>query len=142
MKQILINIPASDLEKSMQFYLALGFTINPLFTDEDQKCLVWSDSIYIMLQSLSFSNSYLNKTTIDIKNAQIPSFTLPVESIEQVNQMMERGIDAGGREPIGVLKEDFMYLRSIEDVDGYVWGIMCLDVQKFKIKKGIRLNPT
>jgi predicted lactoylglutathione lyase len=137
MKQIFINIPASDLEKSMQFYLAIGFTINPLFTDEDQKCMVWSESIYIMLQSLTFSNSYLNKATIDLKNAQIPSFTLPVESIEQVNQMMERGINAGGIEPIGVLEEDFMYLRSIEDLDGYVWGIMCLDIQKFKIKKGL-----
>lgn len=132
MKQIFINIPTSDLEKSMQFYLALGFTINPLFTDEDQKCMVWSDSIYIMLQSLSFSNSYLNKTTIDIKNAQIPSFTLPVESIEQVNQMMERGINAGGLEPVNTLLEDFMYLRTIEDRDGYVWGIMYLDVAKFQ----------
>ena len=132
MKQIFINIPASDLEKSMQFYLALGFTINPLFTDEDQKCMVWSDSIYIMLQSLSFSNSYLNKTTIDIKNAQIPSFTLPVESIEQVNQMMERGINAGGLEPVNTLLEDFMYLRTIEDRDGYVWGIMYLNVAKFQ----------
>ena len=90
MKQIFINIPASDLEKSMQFYLALGFSINPLFTDEDQKCMVWSESIYIMLQSLEFSNSLLKKSSIDIRKAQIPSYTLPVESIEQVNQMMER----------------------------------------------------
>ena len=137
MKQIFINIPATDLEKSMQFYLALGFTINPLFTDEDQKCMVWSDSIYIMLQSLEFSNSLIKKSSIDIRKANIPSYTLPVESIEQVNQMMERGINAGGREPVGVFEEDFMYLRSIEDLDGYVWGIMYLDVQKFKIKKGL-----
>ena len=137
MKQIFINIPATDLEKSMQFYLALGFTINPLFTDEDQKCMVWSESIYIMLQSLEFSNSLIKKSSIDIRKANIPSYTLPVESIEQVNQMMERGINAGGREPVGVFEEDFMYLRSIEDLDGYVWGIMYLDVQKFKIKKGL-----
>ena len=137
MKQIFINIPASDLEKSMQFYLALGFTINPLFTDEDQKCMVWSESIYIMLQSLAFSNSYLNKTTINIKNAQIPSYTLPVESIEQVNQMMERGINAGGKEPVGVFEEDFMYLRNIEDPDGYIWGIMYLDIEIFKTKRSI-----
>jgi predicted lactoylglutathione lyase len=137
MKQIFINIPASDLEKSMQFYLALGFTINPLFTDEDQKCMVWSDTIFIMLQSLEFSNSLINKSSIDIRKAHIPSYTLPVENIELVNQMMESGVNAGGREPVGVFEEDFMYLRSIEDVDGYIWGIMCLDIQKFKIKKGL-----
>ena len=132
MKQIFINIPVNDLEKSLQFYLALGFTINPLFTDSDQKCMVWSDAIFIMLQSLKFSNSYIKRSIIDIRNAQIPSFTLPVESIEKVDQLMERGINAGGLEPVKTLLEDFMYLRTIEDRDGYVWGIMYLDVAKFQ----------
>jgi thiol-disulfide isomerase/thioredoxin len=44
MKQIFINIPVDDLEKSTQFYLALGFTENSLFTGENQKCVIWSDS--------------------------------------------------------------------------------------------------
>ncbi|MEY3921982.1 MAG: hypothetical protein RL634_1743 [Bacteroidota bacterium] len=132
MKQIFINIPVSDLEKSMQFYLALGFTINPLFTDEDQKCMVWSDSIFVMLQSRKFSNSYIEKTVIDARKHQMPSFTLPVESIEKVNEMIESGIKNGGREPIAPLIVDFMFLRSIEDTDGYIWGIMHLDLKKFE----------
>lgn len=136
MKQILINIPVTDIEKSMQFYLALGFTLNPLFTDEDQKCIVWSDSIYLMLQSRQFSNSYLEKQMIDARKYQMPSFTLPLESIGLVNEMMENGIKAGGIEPVSSISEDFMYLRSIEDLDGYIWGLMYLDQEKFKsIKK-------
>ena len=131
MKQIFINIPVNDLEKSMQFYLALGFTINPLFTDVDQKCMVWSDYIYVMLQSRKFSNSYLEKQIIDARKYQIPSFTLPVESIEKVNEITENGINAGALEPVPAISEDFMYLRSIEDLDGYMWGIMFLDVDRF-----------
>ncbi len=135
MKQIFINLPVSDLFKSMQFYQALGFLVNPLFTDEDQKCLVWSDSIYIMLQSRKFSNSYVEKQKVDVRNYQIPSFTLPVNSIELVNEMMANGLNTGGVEPIPSINEGFMFLRSIEDIDGYVWGIMYLDVEKFKIMK-------
>lgn len=135
MKQIFINIPVTDLEKSMQFYEAMGFTINPLFTDEQQKCLVYSDSIYIMLQSRKFSNAYLNKTEVDPRKNQMPSFTLPVESIEKVNEIIESGLNAGGVEPVPVIKEDFMYLRSIQDVDGYMWGVMSLDVKKFSSMK-------
>lgn len=45
---------------------------------------------------------------------------------------MEKGINAGGIEPVNPFREDFMYLRSIEDIDGYVWGIMYLDIEKFK----------
>ena len=136
MKQIFINIPVSDLEKSMQFYLELGFTINPLFTDIDQKCMLWSDYIYVMLQSRKFSNSYLEKQIIDARKYQIPSFTLPVESIKKVNEITENGIKAGALEPVPTTFEDFMYLRSIEDLDGYMWGIMFLDVDRFvAIKK-------
>jgi len=140
MKQIFINIPVSDLEKSMQFYLALGFTINPLFTDIDQKCMIWSDYIYVMLQSRQFSYSYLEKQIIDARKYQIPSFTLPVESIEKVNEITENGIKAGALEPVPTIREDFMYLRSIEDLDGYMWGIMFLDVDRFVSIKKININ--
>jgi predicted lactoylglutathione lyase len=135
MKQLFLNLPVSDVEKSMAFYLALGFSINPLFTDKGQKCLVYSDSIYLMLQSQEFANSYIKREVIDAQNSLIPSFTLPVESIELVDEMMNNGLSAGGVESVKVLREDFMYLRSIEDLDGYMWGIMCLDVEKFKALK-------
>jgi len=131
MKQIFINIPVNDLEKSMKFYSALGFTINPLFTDKDQKCMIWSDSIYIMLQSRTFTNTYINKEVIDASKFQMPSFTLPVNSIDQVNEIMESGLNAGGKEPVSAIKENFMYLRSIQDVDGYIWGLIFLEIDKF-----------
>jgi len=138
MKQLFLNLPVSDVEKSMTFYLALGFSINPLFTDKDQKCLLYSDSIYLMLQSREFANSYVNREVIDSHKSLIPSFTLPLESIEMVDEMMNNGLSAGGVESVEVLREDFMYLQSIEDLDGYMWGIMCLDVENFK--QNIHMN--
>ena len=137
MKQLFINIPVSDLEKSMQFYLALGFTLNPLFTGENQKCMIWCDSVFLMLQTRQFSNSYLEKEIIDARRYQMPSFTLPVESIEKVNEMIENGIRKGGVEPVSPVSVDSMFLRSIEDLDGYTWGIMHLDLYKFEA----RVNP-
>lgn len=136
MKQIFINLPVNDLEKSVKFYVALGFTINPLFTDEDQKCLVWSDAIYVMLQSKKFFTSYLNKPLADTKAFQTPSHTLPVENIQQVDEMVQIGLQAGGAEPVHVHSESFMYLRSIEDLDGHLWGIMFLDEEKFRNLRG------
>ena len=102
--------------------------------------MIWSNSIYLMLQSRQFSNSYLEKQKIDAREYQMPSFTLPVESFELVNVMMENGIKAGGKEPANTIKLDFMFLRSIEDLDGYIWGIMYLDQEIFKSKKNF--NPS
>jgi predicted lactoylglutathione lyase len=135
MKQIFINLPVRDLEKSMQFYFALGFTLNPLYTGEAQKCMIWSDYIYVMLQTKEFSNSYLHKSVIEASKYQMPSFTLPVECIEKVNEMMVNGLKMGGVEPVASIQEDFMYLRSIEDLDGYMWGILFLEEEKFKLHK-------
>jgi len=135
MKPIFINIPVADLDKSMRFYQAVGFTSNLLYTDENQKCLTWTESIYLMLQSRQFSNWYLEKQVIDPRKHHMPSFTLPVESLKQVNDMIENGIKAGGVEPVPAINEDFMFLRSIEDVDGYIWGIMYLDTNRFESSK-------
>ena len=132
MKQVFINLPVEDLDKSLHFYTELGFTINLLFTFHDQKCMVWSESIYVMLQSKHFFNTGKKKGLTDTKNYLSSSFTLPVESIERKNEIMESGLKAGGTEPTPMIDEGFMQVRTIEDFDGHSWGILYLDMEAFK----------
>jgi predicted lactoylglutathione lyase len=49
--QVFINLPVADLEKSMKFYAGLGFTNNPQFSDETAKCMVWSETIFVMIMT-------------------------------------------------------------------------------------------
>ena len=134
MKQIFINLPVKDVLASMEFYQQLGFTVNPLFTFDDQKCMVWSESIYVMLQSKFFFNSGKKKELLDTKKYLSSSFTLPVESLEKVNEIVENGLKLGGKEPTPMINEGFMQVRTIEDFDGHTWGILHLDVEAFKNK--------
>lgn len=131
-KQIFINLVVNEVEKSMNFYTALGFTVNPEFTDEDQKCMVWSEHIYVMLQSQKMFRSYLKKQVPDTSKYQTATYTLPVESFDKVNIIMENGLKAGGVESIPMIDEGFMQIRTIEDFDGHTWGIIYLDMQKFR----------
>ncbi len=135
MKQVFINLPVEDLDKSLHFYTELGFTINPLFTFHDQKCMVWSESIYVMLQSKHFFNTGKKKGLSDTKNYLSSSFTLPVASIDSVNEIVANGLKAGGTEPTPMIDEGFMQVRTIEDFDGHAWGILYLDMEAFKNKK-------
>lgn len=132
MKQIFINLPVKDVKASMDFYTQLGFTVNPLFTFDDQKCMVWCDQVYVMLQTLEMSKSGEKKNIADPKENRIATFTLPVESLDKVNEMMEKGLKAGGTEPTELIDEGFMQIRNIEDLDGHNWGIIFLDIEKFK----------
>ncbi|MFM2368354.1 MAG: hypothetical protein RL619_654 [Bacteroidota bacterium] len=137
MKQIFINLPVEDLEKSMGFYTQLGFTNYSLFTGENQKCMVWSEQIYVMLQSKDFFSFYNKKPILDTKNNVAATFTLPVESLDRVNEIIENGLKAGGIEPVPMRDEGFMQVRSIEDLDGHTWGIIYLDMNKFRELKKV-----
>lgn len=132
MKKIFINLPVEDLNKSMKFYNQLGFTHNTLFSGENQKSMVWSEHIYVMLQSKEFFNSHGKKKFVDAKNNITSSFTLPVDSLDMLNEIIENGLISGGNEPIPMLDEGFMQVRTIEDLDGHTWGIIYLDEIKYE----------
>jgi len=136
MRQLFINLPVKDVDAAMLFYTQLGFTVNPLFTFDDQKCMVWSDQIYVMLQTVDMFKSGNTKNLADPKQHTIASFTLPVESLNQLNEIMENGLRAGGTERTPSIDEGFMQVRNLEDPDGHQWGILYLDLEKFKKMKG------
>ena len=48
-KLIFINLPVVDLPRAMAFYEAVGATNEPRFTDETAACMVFSDTIHVML---------------------------------------------------------------------------------------------
>lgn len=98
--------------------------------------MIWSDQIYLMLQSYDMFQSGNTKNMADPKENTIATFTLPVASLDQLNTMMEKGVQAGGTEPTPLLDEGFMQVRNIEDLDGHHWGIICLDMDQFKAMTG------
>jgi predicted lactoylglutathione lyase len=99
-KQIFINLAVKDLQKSTDFYTALGFTVNPQFSDNTAKCMVWSDSIFVMLLTHEKFSSFTSKPIADTKSAVAGLFSLSVDSVEEVNNMMAAGLAAGGTEPM------------------------------------------
>ena len=136
MKQIFINLPVKDVEASMTFYRHMGFTNNPLFTFDDQKCMVWSDQIYLMLQTYEMSKTGVGKNIADPTINRIATFTLPVESPDKMNEIVEKGLAAGGTEPTKLIDNGFMQIRNIEDLDGHTWGVIFLNIEKFKKMTG------
>lgn len=132
MKQIFINLPVKNITKSMDFYARLGFSNKPLFSDNQQKCMVWSEEIYVMLIVQEKFKSYSKKPIPNTKDGLATYFTLPVESLESVNQIVERGLRAGGTEEIPMIDEGFMQIRRLSDFDGHTWHFIFMDLTKFK----------
>ena len=130
-KQIFINLAVTDLKKSMEFYTALGFSNNPQFSDEKGKCMVWSESIFVMLLTHEKFSSFATKPIADTKTNLAGLFSLSMDNIEVVNKMMTDGLKAGGIEPTEMKDYGFMQQRTIEDFDGHTWEIFYMDISKF-----------
>lgn len=130
-KQIFINLAVKDITKSMDFYTALGFTNNPQFSDDSGKCMVWSETIFVMLLSHEKFSGFTTKPIADTKSAVAGLFSLSMESLDEVNTMMTNGLKAGGIEPSEMKDYGFMQQRTIEDFDGHTWEIFYMDMSKF-----------
>lgn len=133
-KQIFINLAVTELQRSLDFYLALGFTHNPQFSDDTGNCMVWSDSIFVMLLNHEKFASFATKPIADTKSAVAGLFSLSVESTEEVDRVMENGLKAGGIEPNEMRDYGFMQQRTIEDPDGHTWEIFYMDLSKVPIE--------
>jgi uncharacterized protein len=129
-KQIFINLAVKDLQKSMDFYTALGFTNNPQFSDDEGKCMVWSENIYLMLLTHAKFATFATKPIADTKSKVAGLFSLSFESVDEVNDVMENGLKAGGIEPAEMKDYGFMQQRTIEDFDGHTWEIFHMDMSK------------
>nr|WP_053367832.1 extradiol dioxygenase [Bacillus sp. FJAT-27245] len=111
----------------MEFYKQIGYEFNPQFTDEKAACMIIGENIYAMLLVQPFFQSFTKKElpnpheTIGVINC------LSAESREQVNEIVDKAIAAGGYEPSEPHDQGFMYYRSYQDLDGHYWEIMYMD---------------
>ena len=130
-KQIFINLAVKDLAKSMDFYTALGFSKNPQFSDDTAKCMVWSENIFVMIMTHEKFTTFATKPIADTKSTLAGLFSLLVESVDEVNSILSKGLAAGGTEPTEMKDYGFMQQRTIEDFDGHTWEVFYMDITKF-----------
>jgi len=130
-KQIFINLAVKDLQKSMDFYTALGFSNNPQFSDDTGKCMVWSENIFVMIMTHEKFTTFATKPIADTKSNLAGLFSLSVDSVDEVNRIIGKGLDAGGTEPSEMKDYGFMQQRTIEDFDGHTWEVFYMDITKF-----------
>ncbi|MCE8021043.1 lactoylglutathione lyase [Halomonas sp. MCCC 1A11036] len=126
-RMIFVNLPVTDLEKSMAFYEALGFTNNPHFTDETAACMVLSETIHVMLLTHAKWHTFTDRP-IPPPDASEVMLALSCESRAAVDAMIETAGTNGGTADINPRQDHgFMYSRALADPDGHVWESFWMD---------------
>jgi hypothetical protein len=122
-KQVFINLPVADLPKSMAFFKALGFSLNPQFTGEGAACIVVSDTVSVMLGTHAKFREFTPKAICDTSKAVEVLLNLSCESREQVDGLVAKALAAGGSTYDKPEDLGFMYSHSFVDPDGHGWGL-------------------
>jgi predicted lactoylglutathione lyase len=97
--------------------------------------MVWGDNIFVMIMTAEKFKNFTTKPLADTKTNIAALFSLSLDSIDEINAMMAKGLKAGGTEPSEMKDYGFMVQRTIEDFDGHTWEIFYMDMSKFPVQK-------
>ncbi|WP_295119779.1 VOC family protein [uncultured Leifsonia sp.] len=121
MTTMFVNLPVTDLERAKAFYSAVGFTINPLFTDHNAACVVVEeDHNYFMIVTREFYQTFSDLPVGEPSKYVSASTSLMLDSREAVDATIADGLAAGGTETKEPADYGFMYQRQLTDPDGNV----------------------
>jgi len=116
-----VNLPVTDLERAKAFYTALGFRINPLFTDHNAACVVVEeDHCYFMIETREFFQSMTELPIGDPAVSPTSGTAIFLGTREDVDRAVAAGVAAGGTELGEPQDYGFMYQRGLTDPDGNV----------------------
>lgn len=126
-KMIFVNLPVTDLSRAMTFYAALGFTNNPQFSDDQGACMVWSETIYVMLLTHPKWQGFTTRPICPAGTSEV-SLAITVDSRDDVDRLVAAGAAAGGRADVNPPEDHgFMYQRTIADPDDHIWEPFWMD---------------
>ena len=127
-KQIFVNLPVKNLDKTKAFFAALGYTFNPQFTDANAACMVvQKDSIHVMLLVEDFFKTFTTKSLADTATSTEVLLCLSCESRAEVDELVAKAKAAGGTTPREPQDYGFMYGHGFQDIDGHLWELMYMD---------------
>jgi predicted lactoylglutathione lyase len=121
MPAMFVNLPVTDLERAKAFYTAIGFTINPRFTDHNAACVVVEEGhSAFMILVREFFQTFTDLPLGDPAVSPSVATAIFLDSRDEVDAAVADGLAAGGSEARPASDYGFMYQRQLTDPDGNI----------------------
>lgn len=122
-----INLPVSDLARSRDFYAALGFEIDPRFSDDKAVAVKLGEGQVVMLLKREFFATFTDRPLVDPREGAQCLFAIQLGSRAEVDALVDAAAAQGSDQPHGPEDYGFMYQRAFNDPDGHGWGPFWMD---------------
>lgn len=125
--QIFVNLPVTNLQKSIEFFTQVGFTFNPQFTDEKSTCMIIGENIFAMLLIRERFQDFTKKEISDAHKTTEVLLAIDSPSRQAVDDMVRKAVAAGGTTYMNPQDHGWMYQHSFADLDGHQWEVCFMD---------------
>ncbi|MBO9575891.1 MAG: lactoylglutathione lyase [Sphingobium sp.] len=128
-RMIFVNLPVTDLQKSIAFYEAIGGTADQHFRDENTQMMRISDEICVMLLTHERFQGFTPRRIPNAHETAQVLLCLSAGSRDEVDAMtLKAGASGGEADPNPKQDHGFMYGRSFADPDGHIWELAWMDM--------------
>jgi predicted lactoylglutathione lyase len=123
--QIFVNLPVTDIEASKAFYVALGFALNPDFSDETSAYVIISDDIALQLATHEQFLGYTAVSEVPPSGGVITALGVPTR--DEVDRIADTALLSGGSPTKEPTDMGWLYNRGFADPDGHHFEVVHLD---------------
>ena len=126
-KTIFVSLPVADLDVAVAFYKALGFGQDPQLSDGTGACMVWSESIRVMLIAHARWRT-LTQRPFPPAGTASHMLSLTMDSRDAVDAANAAAAASGGTADVNPAEDlGFMYTRDFADPDGHMWAALWMN---------------
>ena len=129
-KQIFVNLPVKDLNKTIEFFAKLGFKFNPKFTDKNATCMIVGENIFAMLLVEKLFKTFIKKEIADAHKTTESIIGITAESRNEVDNLLKKAMSAGAKPANNPYDHGWVYGASFHDLDGHIWEVFYMDESK------------
>ena len=138
-RKLFINLAVNNLKASTDFYLQLGFSFHPQFSDESARCIVLSDHLYLMLLTKDKFASFSPHPLANSQDQTQILNCLSCYSKAEVDELVQKALKAGGKTYNQPQDHGFMYAHGFQDLDGHVWELVYMEMLQASFEKSNHL---
>lgn len=131
-KEIWLNLPVKDVERSKEFFTALGFSFNEERTTPVSACmLVGEKKVVVMLFQQDVFKGFVKQELTDTTQSSEILISIDAQSRDDVDTLTKKAAAAGGKvfaEPAE--SQGWLYGSGFADIDGHRWNVLFMDMSK------------
>jgi uncharacterized protein len=130
-KELWINLPVKDIQKSKEFFTKIGFKFDKNPTDQMAAMKVGSKETAVMLCAEALFSGFFGGSISDTKKGTEVLISFDAESREEIDELAKKVTDAGGTlygKPAE--SQGWLYGFGFNDLDGHKWNGLYMDFSK------------